>query len=74
MRKRNDAPCYNCTKRDPGCHSKCEIYKEWRDQLVGIYTKINRNRMFDGEAGDIVKVEVARHRAKKKEERRLKGK
>lgn len=23
------APCHNCEKRYPGCHSKCEAYKEY---------------------------------------------
>lgn len=23
------APCYNCTDREMGCHSKCEKYKEY---------------------------------------------
>ncbi|WP_130806496.1 hypothetical protein [Senegalia massiliensis] len=22
--------CYNCTKREIGCHSTCEEYKEWK--------------------------------------------
>ena len=24
------APCYNCTKRNPQCHSNCEEYREYR--------------------------------------------
>ena len=22
-------PCYKCTEREPGCHSKCERYQQW---------------------------------------------
>lgn len=74
MNKRPDAPCYKCPDREIGCHSKCDRYKEFKARLISRNTKINRNQMFCGEAGDIVKVEVARHRAKQKEDRRLKGK
>lgn len=24
------SPCLNCTDRQPGCHSICEKYKEWK--------------------------------------------
>ena len=27
--KRKKAPCYKCQEREPGCHSKCELYAEW---------------------------------------------
>lgn len=28
-------PCRNCTiKRQIGCHSKCNDYKEWREDLT----------------------------------------
>lgn len=23
------APCYKCEKRNPGCHDRCGMYKEW---------------------------------------------
>lgn len=23
-------PCYKCTDREPGCHSVCEKYIEWK--------------------------------------------
>lgn len=25
--------CYNCTKREVGCHANCEIYQEYRKAL-----------------------------------------
>jgi hypothetical protein len=25
-------PCYKCTEREPGCHGKCDKYKEWREK------------------------------------------
>ena len=28
--KKKKAPCYKCQEREPGCHSKCELYAEWR--------------------------------------------
>ena len=24
------SPCKSCESRHPGCHSKCEPYKEWK--------------------------------------------
>ena len=74
MNNRPAVSCYKCADREIGCHSKCERYKEFKVRLVSRNTKINRNQMICGDAGDIVKVEVARYRAKKKKERRLKGK
>ena len=23
-------PCYKCKERNPGCHSKCQDYIEWK--------------------------------------------
>lgn len=25
-------PCYKCTEREPGCHGRCDKYKEWRER------------------------------------------
>jgi hypothetical protein len=25
-------PCYKCTDRQVGCHSKCEKYKKWKKE------------------------------------------
>lgn len=27
------APCKDCQDREPGCHGKCEKYKEFREAL-----------------------------------------
>ena len=34
--------CYECQNRHPGCHSKCEIYKDFKNELKRV--KANRNR------------------------------
>lgn len=31
MRPKNN--CLNCEKREVGCHSNCDVYKEFRRQL-----------------------------------------
>ena len=28
------APCLDCTDREPGCHGKCETYKEWLKPIL----------------------------------------
>ena len=25
--------CYDCQKRKPGCHSACDTYKQWKENL-----------------------------------------
>lgn len=25
-------PCFGCTDREPGCHGKCDRYKDWSAQ------------------------------------------
>ena len=27
------APCKDCEKRESGCHSRCDLYKEWRAEM-----------------------------------------
>ena len=27
-------PCKDCEFRQPGCHSKCEVYKDWKKPLA----------------------------------------
>lgn len=29
-----DAPCKDCTRREVGCHGKCESYVEWQKEHV----------------------------------------
>ena len=33
MHAKNDGPCYNCEKRVIGCHSKCNEYKQFKENL-----------------------------------------
>ena len=33
-------PCKDCKDRNPGCHDKCDRYKEWKMRLE----KINKKR------------------------------
>lgn len=28
------APCLDCPDREPGCHGKCETYKEWLKPIL----------------------------------------
>ena len=34
-----DNPCYNCTERRVGCHSKCDKYKEFKEKLAELRDK-----------------------------------
>lgn len=29
-------PCKDCQFREPGCHGKCEMYREWRKELTAV--------------------------------------
>lgn len=37
---RDAPPCKGCEERYPGCHSKCEKYKEWKSRL----DEVNKRR------------------------------
>ena len=32
-------PCYKCKERDPGCHSHCDRYHEWKKEYERIKNK-----------------------------------
>lgn len=32
-------PCKDCQFREPGCHGKCEMYREWRKELTAVRQK-----------------------------------
>ncbi len=32
-------PCKDCQLRDPQCHGKCEMYREWRKELTAVRQK-----------------------------------
>ena len=32
-------PCKDCPFRDPQCHGKCEMYREWRKELTAVRQK-----------------------------------
>lgn len=42
-------PCYKCTEREVGCHSKCDRYIEFREKL----DKENKARLEDKYAGAV---------------------
>lgn len=29
-------PCKDCLFRDPQCHGKCEMYRDWREELTAV--------------------------------------
>ena len=29
-------PCYECEDRAPGCHSGCDRYKAWKEELKAV--------------------------------------
>ena len=39
--------CHNCEKREVGCHSWCEAYKEERAKLDALNQKANRQKMIE---------------------------
>lgn len=38
-------PCYGCEKRYPGCHGKCEDYKEWRSDFDAKKNAVKEEKM-----------------------------
>ena len=47
----NLCPCKNCTKRTIGCHSNCEDYHQFREDID--YQHSNRNKEHFAEAYQI---------------------
>jgi len=41
------SPCLNCTKRSPGCHGRCQHYKEYRVKLDAQNTKRRQDNQYD---------------------------
>ena len=46
MAKENN-PCYNCTERCIGCHSKCEKYQSWSAAHIAQQQKIRSEQEKD---------------------------
>jgi len=42
-----NAPCKDCGLRYPGCHAKCEEYKEWKRPIEAEYERKNAARITD---------------------------
>lgn len=40
-------PCKDCEFRQPGCHSKCEVYKEWRKTIDESYRERDSRKIAD---------------------------
>lgn len=34
IKPKNKPPCVDCNDRDPGCHSKCAKYIEWKKNYM----------------------------------------
>lgn len=49
-----NAPCYKCEKREPGCHSKCHAYREFRTKLDDINKKRLKALEFDSYMAETV--------------------
>lgn len=49
------AGCKNCNKRYIGCHSECEDYQNYKDELEDMKAKIRKAKRNDSEMRDYVK-------------------
>lgn len=60
-------PCYKegkkCDKRVPGCHSKCDEYKDWRQERESKIAEIRKVRYEQRQLDDAL---FDRHRNKNK--------
>ena len=43
--KPNKDPCYQCTKRYVGCHSKCEEYRVWAHKVLELHKSIREQKL-----------------------------
>lgn len=44
-----ECKCINCTRRDIGCHSRCEDYKKWKtevDKVRKAMRKLRRKKQY----------------------------
>lgn len=44
---KNKCPCHNCPDRYVGCHSLCERYKAFREEIRKLNEKINKVKEAD---------------------------
>jgi len=56
-------PCGNCTRRQLGCHGKCEDYKEWKSAMDEYNYAMKRHKHYDEE---ITKYEIEGHLRRKR--------
>lgn len=57
-----NCPCKDCDKREPGCHSKCEAYRNFRKANI----ELNRKRAKENENNAVlVSAAVTRKRRNK---------
>lgn len=49
------AGCKNCDKRYIGCHSECEDYQNYKNELEDMKAKIRKAKRNDSEMRDYVK-------------------
>lgn len=40
-------PCKDCADRYPGCHGKCDAYKEWRQPYLDEKLRRSKSRIPD---------------------------
>ena len=51
-----NAPCRECENREQGCHSRCDLYAEFRKRVDGVKAERERERASTPEfARDVVR-------------------
>ena len=75
MREEN-APCYGCPKRHPGCHSYCEEYGTWNAAHIQARDERYAARLAERAVTDFIIAQGKRTRAdniRKHDERKRRG-
>ena len=60
------APCKDCQDREPGCHGKCEKYKEFREALDKENAKRKEEICIDATIDSLLFNRLKKHRRERK--------
>ena len=62
----NDCPCLHCLEREIGCHSTCDLYNAWAQDLKSVGEARVRDQQYNKYTTEVIsKMEKAKHNHRK---------
>ena len=59
------SPCKDCKERFEACHSKCDKYKDWKQEVDVIKAQITKEKYLQHELLDVKKEAITRMQSKR---------